>query len=418
MALLLGGCSSLEAREVSEPARQMPSAVGQSGDVDGELTLAQTELPFDLFLPAGSESEPVIQEASPSGEEMPWEDLGQTLADPPLPGPLLRVLISETEGFGSQVQELPQGELTALEQVPSAPGIINVDGSFTPLQQLADEIQELPGSNPDGLYFEPQHASANYPWVVWREGSAGEPSAMPTLDADDWRVVAWNQETGVVREVMSAFILHGERFAPHATWDIAPTTDGTSAYFEATVPDGAGGWVNSVIAAPLDGLGEAVVVGPGMSPQAKPEGAGAYWIDATGSGFTQVVDSGAALMRIEGEGWGATRLAVSEALLVVTVSSEGSGWLLVWDRGSGALVAAVENPSATAEVNVSGREFVWGNGSAPSDPMMYHWDEKSGPTPIWGLQGLSAPLIFGSTLALPAEEADGYIAWRFLELKQ
>ena len=89
-------------------------------------------------------------------------------------------------------------------------------------------------------------------------------------------------------------------------------------------------------------------------------------------------------------------------------------YLVVYDVAAGQVTRVVDTGSDWAEVSVSGREFVWGNSAGNADPMMYYLSEGGEPVSLWGLQGLSAPLINGETLVVPAESTDGAIVWEFL----
>lgn len=410
-------CSQLPVKEVAEPAGSQSQPQSRlEAPPPSDLRKLETNLPFELFTVEGGKLDVAVWEveASPQAEEgVDYAVLGASAPSGALPGPMPRTLVSANEAFGVAIDSF-DAETAFLEDITFSVGLIDTDGEYSPLPEVSESLEGLAGSNPEGLTFEPQHASANYPWVVWREGSAGETNAMPTLDSDDWRVITWNQETGEVLELMSAYDLHGDRFAPWATWDIAPTTDGETVYFEATTPSEQG-WENSVIATPLDKPGEVEILATGISPVAKPAGGGAYWVEPKEQLILRVTDNSEPLFEVGGEGWQIGRIAASEELLVATVTSEDSAWLLVWDLGADRPLGAVDTGSTWAEASVWGRTFVWGNGAVASNPMMSHWDEDEGVKTLWEMQGLSVPLIYDRTLVVPAEDAEGAVVWRFLE---
>lgn len=406
--------SVLEQSSQSQVSPESGAAVEEPAE-GPSLLRVETGLPFDLFTRDGGVAQiPVThaQEASVAVSGEDFEELGSTHGEGNLPAPMPRTLISETEAFGAAILGIEPGA-ESLEAIDFALGTISTEGQFAALEP-AGQVQEIDGSNPEGLAFEPQHASSHAPWVVWREGSAGTKDSMPTLDFDDWRIMAWNQETGQVFEVASAFHLHGERFAPPATWDVSPSTDGTNVYFEALMPSGED-WENTILSTPLSEPGETTLLGHGISPVAKD--GGVYWVTEGDEGRYRVVEDGEPLFEIGGDDWKIGRIAASDELLATTISSEEEAWILVWDVRSGEPAEAIETGSTWAEVSVSGAAFVWGNASAASDATMFHKDED-GVKKLWATQGLSAPLLFEGTLAVPEETADGGITWRFLRWKR
>lgn len=412
-----------------------PAPAPQAAAVNGTLiSTAIDGVPFALLTASDAGDPRVIRadSAELATEGHDYEVLGQTALEGTMPGPLPRVILDDGSAFGSLMHRIGDGEVLALEDIPSQIGLIASDGSFAPLEGTFGAMRSLSGSNPEDLYFEPQHASAFGQWVVWREGSAGRRGAMPTLDSDDWRLVAWNRDTGAVEEVASAFLAHGTRFAPYASWDVAPSTDGTDVYFEAMMPAahgakvdgdaGASAWVNSIVSAPLDGSGAVTVLDRGTMPVANAREGGAFWVStdavsATGKeaerGPGVVTDNGRPLFSVGGDGWRIVRLAGSSELLVATVSDGDGAWLVVYDLAADRVSDVIDTGSDWAEVSVSGREFIWGNGSGSGNPMMYRMDAEGRLRSLWGVQGLSAPLTNRSIAAVPIE-SDGGIVWRFL----
>lgn len=431
LALLLvagvtAGCAPDQAQSsaVSPPAA-LPQSVEESQSAENSqsglpyeqfVSLKVDGLPFELqVLSAPTQSVGVVKAQSAKNSILgtDYEVLGWTETQGNMPGPMPRVLLEDGSAFGSLMHRVGDGDITSLEDIPSEAGIIATNGTFTPLSEFAKEMTSLPGSNPDELYFEPQHANAVGSWVVWREGSAGQANAMPNLDSDDWRMVAWNTSTEDVTELASAFLTHGDRFAPYASWDSAPTTDGTLAYFEATIPGDDGSWVNSVLSVPLDSPGDISLVGRGMMPVAS-LGGEPYWIATLDNDPGTVVKDGKPLFSVSGSGWSIRRLAGSEDLLIATVANETSAWLIIYDIAAGEITQVVDTGSDWAEASVSGSSFVWGNNSGSGDPTMYRMEAGESPVALWGVQGLSAPLISGDVLAVPTELDNGAIVWTFL----
>ncbi len=421
LAVLIAGCSSSPAETGfawDSQSGSQSNELGQQSAVTGDSGLLAEHvdgLPFDLLVgPHQSDTVDLVKakDAEVAVEGVAYETLGETEMQGHMPGPMPRVVLDDGSAFGSLMHLASEGDVTSLEDIPSEAGVIAVDGTFTPLQDIAAEMSPISGSNPDGLLFEPQHASAAGEWVVWREGSAGEHNALPTLDSDDWRLVAWDRDTGVVSEIASAFLVHGDRFAPYASWDVAPSSDGTLVYFEAMMPAG-DDWENTVISVPLEGGSDISLLGRGLMPAANPEG-GVFWISLDWGDTGTVVFDGEPLFSVSGEGWSVRRLAASSDLVVATVWDGSTAWLVVYDVATGQVVRVVDTGSDWAEVSLSGRSFVWGNSAGGSDPMMYFMDAAGDPIALWGVQGLSAPLINGEHLAVPMEGEDGAITWTFL----
>lgn len=404
-ALVLTGCTAAVPEEPVvnppqslEPAPPSGDSQSQSGGKQSGAEQA-ANLPFGLTVPVQSVMDVRDARVAVAGEDF------ELLGTAPV-GPFPSSVLPGGNGFGSLRVD---GGAANIESLRFEVGEIRPDEPFAPLVDIAQPLRELPGSNPAGLSFEPQNSSVFGDWVVWREASAGGPQTAPTLDSDDWRVIAWNRKSGEVTEMASAFLLHGNRAAPYATWDVAPSTDGKFVYFEATVPTSEGEWVPSVISIPLAEPGNVAVVAQGTSPYANSRDGGVFWAD----GLT-VRQDGRELFALSGEGWWISALRASQDLLVVSATSDAGAWLLVWDLETSSMVAAINTDSDLAFPSVSGRSVVWGNGSGNGDPSMYRW-EVGEPIQWFGqLQGLSLPVSSDNTVVFP-EVAGETIEWKFAQ---
>lgn len=417
-AVFLSGCSasSTEEQQSLDALQPQPqSQTAQSAEQQqshGELSA----LPFNVVKGAEAVGPRRLVDAF-QAEPTDFTILGQTVPGDLLPGPSVRALLDPDSAFGALMSDISDGEITDLAQLPSELGIIQTDGTFQALPNLTDSVQELPGSNPDDLYFEPQNASVHENLVIWREGSAGARGAMPSLDTDDWRLVVWDRDSQEVRELASAFSTAGTRSAPRSPWDGAPTTDGQNVYFEAMMPDGetADQFSRSILSVPLDSPGQVEVLAQGAAPVADPSQPGVFWV----SEGTTVMHSDSPLFSIEGGGWQVAYLAASEEFLVATVASESwePGWMLVWDISAVSLEAAVSLTASWAVPVVSGKSMVWGSGSADSDATMFYWDADSElPRVLGNTPGFSLPQLSGDLVALPVLTDEGAIVWQFARL--
>ncbi|WP_129587578.1 hypothetical protein [Actinomyces minihominis] len=391
-----------------------------SGSQTAALKAVQVPgVPFELNLAPGSAGQVEIVRAVDAvapGELHKLTELGVTATgDGGLPGPSVRAVLDDEAVLGAQLRPQLGIEITDLAQVPTVLGTIATDGTFTEMPELTGELARLSGANPDDLYFEPQDATVHGDWVLWKEGSAGEHGAMPTLDFDDWRIVGWNKANGEVQEFGAAFLLHGERFAPRASWSAAPSTDGQDIYYEAKVPSqlipGSAGdqWASAILRVPLGEPGAVEVVAPGTLPFADQVSPGSYWVNDNGV----LVRNGTEVMEVLTAGWQiGSVVATSEIVTVVVVQGESPAWLLVLDAATLQLRAAIETGADWSEVSASAASVAWGNGTANSDPQMYLWQLGDvAPTRLGSTQGMSKPIIGGNLLSVPELTEFGAVVW-------
>lgn len=379
----------------SEGPQSQQSTSLQSGTATPTIDAEATALPFALTVsPETIISTGQAVTAEP-GES--YEVSGRT-SGIVLPSTVL----SDGSAFGIE-REAPDSNSG---NNPVTPGIFSPDGSFEALFEIAGPLRELPGSNPGHLEFRTQNSSAFGDWVVWREGSAGGPQSVPTLESDDWRLVAWNRKTASVQEVASAYLLHGERSAPYATWDVAPTTDGQFVYFEASVPQGAQ-WVSSILSVPLNSPGDITQLGPGTTPFADQRDGGVFFVRDNA-----VIKGDKTLFAINSDEWSIGKLTGSPDLLAVTVSNGEAAWLLVWDLAEQTMLAAIDTGSDWAFPSVGARTVVWGNGSGNGNPTMYRWGPDVALVEFGSLQGLSVPITNGTEVVFPVQEGAD-IVWEF-----
>lgn len=374
-----------------ESLEQQSLDFSQSGfSLTGELPFVVSSVPEEIISAAGAQ----IAEA---GETYQLVGRTTTLVLP-------SAVLEDGSAFGAK----PERASDQSQRSEVVPGVISTTGEFTPLSDLAGPVRELPGSNPEHLDFQTQNSSAFGDWVVWREGSAGGPQSVPTLESDDWRLVAWNRKDSSVQELASAYLLHGDRSAPYATWDVAPSTDGTFVYFEVSVPEG-DQWVPSILSVPLDSPGKTDILGPGTNPFADQRDGGVFYVDGN-----EVLKEGSALFSVDSDEWRIGKLTGSPDLLAATVSNGESAWLLLLDIGAKKMLAAIETGSDWAFASVGARSVVWGNGSGNGNPTMYRWDPEAGLFRFGALEGLSIPITNGTEVVFPIQNGAD-ITWQFTD---
>lgn len=394
-----------------------------------EWEVAQPDgLPFEVGARVGAfDGARVVKSSSTEVEDAEMEVIGRTqVPDSGLPGPSVRTLLRDGTAFGAQLQPSEAGNIAELSDIPSVLGIISDEGVFEENAALTEGLVELPGSNADGLYFEPQDASANGTWVVWREGSAGVAGALPTLDTDDWRIVGWDQQTGKTVELASGFLLHGDRFAPRGSWSVAPSTDDTNTYFEAVVPsemadnlpgtrapvvaDGGESWTRVVASVRNSSPGAVTLLASGTNPVATSDGP--LWIDSP----TALTGEGGPVLEIATPGWGISAISTDGDQVAATVTNErgDAAWILVWSTSEQHLVAAVDALSSWAQTSISGDSLVWGNGTYGGDGSMFMWRAESPDVAsIGSAPGMSIPYVSGNRLAIPSLDNSGAVVWTF-----
>lgn len=393
-----GACSGCTP---STPAYEYPEQWQSSDSQSGGLRFSASQsgavavLPFQLSSTPAALLTTADSVAAEPGK--PYRVSGQT-SGLSLPSSVL----DDGSAFGIKRAPLDSDS----EENPVVPGVFSTDGTFQALSEIAQPIQLLPGSNPGGLVFQTQNSSAFGDWVVWREGSAGGPQSVPTLENDDWRLIGWNRVTSTVKELASAYLLHGDRSAPYATWDVAPSTDGRFVYFEASVPQ-EGQWVPSILSVPLDSPGETTVLGAGTNPFADQRDGGVFYVDGN-----EVLKDGNVLFSVDSDEWHIGKLTGSPDLLAATVANGESAWLLLWDIGAQKMLAAIETGSDWAFASVGGKTVVWGNGSGNENPTMYRWAPDAQLTSFGAVQGLSIPITNGTEVVFPIQN-EGDITWQF-----
>lgn len=115
------------------------------------------------------------------------------------------------------------------------------------------EMLEQPSDDPL-RYYEPQDGSGDAELAVWRSSLVGDTAQ---AFADDWRLQAWDAETGEVRTLGAARDVDA-----HATFqaygDVVPTTNGEDVYFSTAMQDG-DVWKAVVLSCGLSGSGIGVV---------------------------------------------------------------------------------------------------------------------------------------------------------------
>ena len=455
VAVILGtaGCAP-----ATEPAAE--PAVAQSDPVPAQSSVAAgawqplglEDLPFDLEIWVDSDegnaaqsglinASPVVLDAAAAvapGVLHELSLLGHTeVDDRGLPGPAIRAVLNSDFALAGLMEPIAGVEITDLAQLPTSLGTVNTEGVFDTLDFLSDPI-ELPGSNPDALYFEPQDFSVSGQWVVWREGSAGDHGRMPTIDTDDWRLIGWDQEEEQATEYASAYLLHGDRFAPRAPEASVPSTDGEFIYFSAALPDetlsalsqpmaseespcllgavpsvsqyAVDGWSTGVLRVPWAEPGAVEVIAQGVVPAADVGAVGAFWVEVSSC----LVRDGEPFVRVAGEGVQISTVAVSEDLLVLGVNAEDASdaWLVIWDRDANSVAAVIRSTGDWISADVNESTLVWGNGSANSNPAMYLWELGDTAATILGsVQGMSNPKYGDGLLAVPAKTNNGALQW-------
>lgn len=459
LALGVAGCAAgADPAVAPAPPSLAQSASGsvQSSPAAGTWqALGLKDLPFDLEIWVDSDpgdgaqsaldhAAPAILDAADSvapGVLHQFSLTGQTPVDESgLPGPAIRAVLNSDYALAGLMEPILGVEITDLAQLPSTLGTVNAQGVFEALEFLSNPA-ELPDSNPDALYFEPQDFGVNENWVVWREGSAGDHGRMPTIETDDWRVVGWDQGQEEATEYASAYLLHGDRFAPRAPEWAVPSTDGEFIYFSAALPEEmldavsavaeggspcragvtpgvdqyvSDGWRTGVLRVALADPGAVEVIAQGAVPAADVGGVGAFWVEVSSC----LVRDGQPFMRATGEGAQISTVAVSTDLVVFGVDADAASdaadgaWLVVWDRNAESVAAVIRSTGDWISADVNGSTVVWGNGSANSDPAMYMWVlGDSAPTVLGSVQGMSNPKYADGLLAIPAETSDGALQW-------
>lgn len=400
--------------QITSPPEQSQSSQPVQHEKQAWGTEINVDVPFSVFVEAESDSGiDVLRVRDEDTEELTgFELLGHTVADGAMPGPSVRTVLDADTSFAALMHIDDSDEaITDLSQISSELGTVSSKGVFTPKPSLS-EPSELPGSNPDDLYFEPQNASSGDGWVLWREGSAGAKGTMPTMDALDWRIVAWDRTTDSVTELASSFLLTHDRFVPRSPWDGAPTTDGTYAYYEAYIGAESDDYQRSVIRVPLLAPGEVEIVSDGTMPAANAESQRAYWVIDNDT----VVDGDNPLFRIESDQWRLADLNASARFVVATVANgEDPAWLLVWSVEEDKLQSVIEVTSDSVAASLSGSNIAWGNGSGSSDPTMFYLNlNDPKPRMLGQTLGYSAPCIGPNQIAIPSIDANGAIEWEFM----
>lgn len=423
------GCSPAEVAE-DAPKPQSTEVAPQPQQSDAQpdpvkLPLSIPGVPFELEVRARPDADVMVVSAAEAHEQPPSHalaPLGQTVpGEDGLPGPSVRAILGDDSALAGLLQPVMYGQITDLAQVPTALGTIDVAGTFTAHDSLTTALEELPKSNPEGLYFEPQDFSVNGNWVLWREGSAGEKGALPTLDTDDWRIVAWDRGAGTVAEYASGYLLHNDRQAPRLSWSGAPTTDGGSIYFAAAIPSamlnegGDADWTESILRVPLGAPGDVELIGKGSVPAADPNG-GVYWVAHNQS----LIHDADTMIDVVTDGWSISDVAATpDKFFIAVVGDEGEdAWILMGNAESFAVEAALRSTSDWVALDAYGDTVVWGNGTANSDPAMYLWQSGDAAVqPLGSAQGMSVPLIGDTLVAVPQISGEGAVVWQLLRLE-
>lgn len=420
--------SGAGAKETQQSAQsQSKTPFAQSGNAQEQLPLWEVAgVPFKIGAKSADTQHLALIDAAksvPEGQLHSLEQTGTTaIGSNGLPGPSLRAVIDNNSILaGLLTPDLTADQITDLAQVPTVLGTVNAQGNFKEDQTLTKDVSLLSGSNPENLYFEPQDVSVNGSWVVWREGSAGQSGAMPTIATDDWRLIVWNRQQNTVQEYASAYLLHGDRFAPRIAWSGPPTTDGTDLYFNAAMPADkipanlrpadSSDWVPALLKTPLSDPGTTEVVDVSSASAASPKG-GVYWVKNH-----DVFFGDEKIFTIPDEGWQVSTLVATSDWLYASVTATEAGtqnaWILCWNVQTGRLETAIQSVSSWAEMAAAGRFLTWGNGTYDSDPSMFLWavgDDQ--PTILGQTQGMSKPLIGDQTLAVPTISDEGGIVWQ------
>ena len=259
------------------------------------------------------------------------------------------------------------------------------------------EMLEQPSDDPL-RYYEPQDGSGDAELAVWRSSLVGDTAQ---AFADDWRLQAWDAETGEVRTLGAARDVDA-----HATFqaygDVVPTTNGEDVYFSTAMQDG-DVWKAVVLSCGLSGSGIGVVAEGGYP--AAVDG-GALFATGLAAGGDPVGFSEVALLGEAGE------------TTLLSVSSEDSSWRVsgVWACGDGRAVAFssddaaagsyigvwddafatplawlhVQAPTVVASMNEDW--LVWGSGSQSEHAEMYAFDLDGGRLALLGATpGYSRP---------------------------
>ena len=261
------------------------------------------------------------------------------------------------------------------------------------------EMLEQPSDDPL-RYYEPQDGSGDAELAVWRSSLVGDTAQ---AFADDWRLQAWDAETGEVRTLGAARDVDA-----HATFqaygDVVPTTNGEDVYFSTAMQDG-DVWKAVVLSCGLSGSGIGVVAEGGYP--AAVDG-GALFATGLAAGGDPVGFSEVAL------------LGEARETTLLSVSSEDSSWRVsgVWACGDGRAVAfSSDDGTAGSYIGVWGDAFatplawlhvqaptvvasmnedwlVWGSGSQSEHAEMYAFDLDGGRLALLGATpGYSRPAI-------------------------
>lgn len=406
----------------SETAQTHPSPAVESPTLKQQTLPA---LPFTVVAPAGALDGAEVIALGDELEHAQVHITGYTEVLPMgLPGPSVRTLLTDGRAFAAKMEPLLDRPTQDLADVPSTLGLLNATGTYEELSGLTEDIRELPGSNVDALYFEPQDASSFKNWVVWREGSAGSNKGFPTLDTDDFRIVLWDRDSGEVLEVASSFLLHSSRFAPRGSWSVPPYTDGYSVYFEAVIPSEASTglqgdtetisddtgkkWAQVISKVPIAEPGNVSFLARGTSPVATEDGP--FWIEnsSTVRGLSgpefEVVSESRSLATLTTDG---------QSIAATVVDSEGeNAWILIWSPADQTLSAAVNARAPWAQSSLSGDTLVWGNGTSGGEGDMHAWHRGwAGPKKLGRAPGMSIPHVKGSAVAIPSLTDSGAVIW-------
>lgn len=274
-------------------------------------------------------------------------------------------------------------------------------------------------------YYEPQDGTGTTSLVVWRSSLF---TGLPTMGTDDWRLQAWDSESGEAIVLGTAEQLNGTSETPMLDGEIVPTANETHAFFASYVGSGES-WAPTVLAYDLGVENQdPVVIGEGSYPAAT-EG-GAYWagsVVSTDAGtFYQSLNlwstSGTeqifSVSSDEGT-WGITGVWASGDTVAVCLSSDDSSqgcYVGIWTDDLGTCVVWLHVPSVQVVGSLNGEWFVWGAGSQEQDAEMYAYGVQTGELELLGTcPGYSRPMIAqeDNTVMVPVSPEGGYGAVSF-----